>query len=224
MPPGAGKEPFERICSSCHALNVATQTKRTHAGWEGTVETMRGRGASGTEADFDRIVQYLTDNFGLGNTAAARTPAKSTPADIEWTTYGGDLGNRRYSPLDQINAGNFNKLQLAWRFKTDNFGPSPEYRFESTPLVAGGVLYTTAGTRRSVVALDAATGEILWIHSEHEGIRGQEAPRVLSGRGLAYWTNGSEARILYVTPGYRLIALDAKTGALIPVFGNARRG
>jgi quinoprotein glucose dehydrogenase len=221
LPPGAGKEPFERICSSCHALNVATQTKRTHAGWEGTVETMRGRGASGTEADFDRIVQYLTDNFGLVNAAAARAPAKSTPADTEWTTYGGDLSNRRYSPLDQINAGNFNKLQLAWRFKTNNFGPSPEYRFESTPLMAGGVLYTTAGTRRSVVALDAATGEILWSHSEHEGIRGQEAPRVLSGRGLAYWANGSEARILYVTPGYRLIALDAKTGALIPAFGNA---
>jgi quinoprotein glucose dehydrogenase len=221
LPPGAGKEPFERICSSCHALNVATQTKRTHAGWEGTVETMRGRGATGTEADFDRIVQYLTDNFGLVNSATARAPAKSTPPDTAWTTYGGDLGNTRYSPLDQINAGNFNKLQLAWKFKTNNFGPTPEYRFESTPLMAGGVLYTTAGTRRAVVALDAATGEILWSHSEHEGIRGQEAPRVLSGRGLAYWTNGSEARILYVTPGYRLIALDAKTGALITAFGKA---
>jgi hypothetical protein len=86
LPPGAGKEPFERICSSCHALNVATQTKRTHAGWEGTVETMRGRGATGTEADFDRIVQYLTDKFGLGNAAATRAPAKSTPPDTEWTT------------------------------------------------------------------------------------------------------------------------------------------
>jgi quinoprotein glucose dehydrogenase len=221
LPPGPGKEPFERICSTCHALNVATQTKRTHAGWEGTVETMRGRGASGSEADFDRIVQYLTANFGPVNAAGAQATAKPAPADTEWTTYGGDLSNRRYSPLDQINAANFNKLQPAWRFKTDNFGPSPEYRFESTPLMAGGVLYTTAGTRRAVVALDAATGEILWSHSEHEGIRGQEAPRLLSGRGLAYWTEGSEARILYVTPGYRLIALDAKTGALISAFGNA---
>jgi quinoprotein glucose dehydrogenase len=232
LPPGPGKQPFERICSSCHGLNVATQTRRTHAGWEGTVETMRGRGATGSEADFERIVQYLTNNFGPVNSAPQsvagdRAAAKQAPAagatarDTEWTTYGGDLGNRRYSPLDQINAGNFNKLKLAWRFKTDNFGPSPEYRFESTPLMAGGVLYTTAGTRRSVVALDAATGEILWTHSEHEGVRGQEAPRVLSGRGLAYWTDGSEERILYVTPGYRLIALDAKTGAAIPAFGDA---
>jgi quinoprotein glucose dehydrogenase len=163
LPAGMGKEPFERICSSCHALNIATQTRRTHAGWEGTIETMRGRGATGSEADFERIVQYLTDNFGPISAARAPAPAKenATAADTEWTTYGGDLGNRRYSPLDQINTGNFNKLHLAWRFKTDNFGPAPEYRFESTPLVAGGVLYTTAGTRRAVVALDAATGEIL---------------------------------------------------------------
>ena len=69
LPPGPGKEPFERICSSCHGLNVATQTRRTHAGWEGTVETMRGRGATGSEADFERIVQYLTNNFGPVNSA-----------------------------------------------------------------------------------------------------------------------------------------------------------
>ncbi len=86
--------------------------------------------------------------------------------------------------------------------------------------MVGGVLYATAGTRRAVVALDAATGELLWMHSENEGERGEEAPRKLSGRGLAYWSGGSESRILYVTPGYRLIALDAKTG--IPVQGFRR--
>jgi quinoprotein glucose dehydrogenase len=137
----------------------------------------------------------------------------------EWRTYGGDLGNTHYSPLDQINAGNFGKLQVAWRFKTDNLGPRPEFNFEGTPLMANGVVYSTAGTRRAVVALDAATGELLWVHGEHEGARGQAAPRQLSGRGLAYWTDGREERILYVTPGYRLIALDAKTGNLVPAFG-----
>ncbi|MGD0135441.1 MAG: PQQ-binding-like beta-propeller repeat protein, partial [Bryobacteraceae bacterium] len=138
----------------------------------------------------------------------------------EWQTYGGDLGNTHYSPLDQINAANFSKLQIAWRFKTENLGPRPEYNFEGTPLMANGVVYSTAGTRRSVVALDAATGELLWVHGEREGARASASPRQLSGRGLAYWTDGREERILYVTIGYRLVALDAKTGRPVQSFGN----
>ena len=137
----------------------------------------------------------------------------------EWTTYGADLGNTRYSPLDQITAGNFNTLEIAWHFKTDSLGPRPEYQFESTPLMAHGVVYSTAGTRRAVVALDAGTGELMWMHSEREGARGVAAPRQLSGRGLAYWSDGRDERILYVTPGYRLIALDAKTGVPVASFG-----
>ncbi len=137
----------------------------------------------------------------------------------EWRSYGGDQGHTKYSPLDQINAENFKTLEVAWRFKTDHLGPRPEFQFEGTPLMIGGVLYTTGGSRRAVAALDAATGEELWIHSEREGPRGAAAPRQLSGRGLAYWTDGKEERILYVTPGYRLVALDAKTGMPIPTFG-----
>ena len=139
----------------------------------------------------------------------------------EWTTYGGDLGNTRYAPLDQITAANFSSLEVAWRFKVDSLGPRPEFNLQSTPLMVKGVLYSTGGTRRAVVALDAATGEQLWMHSEHEGARGAAAPRQFSGRGLAYWTDGTEERILYVTPGYRLVALDAKTGMRVPGFGNA---
>ena len=137
----------------------------------------------------------------------------------EWTTYGADTGNTHYSPLDQINADNFSKLQVAWRYKTESLGPRPEYNLEATPLMAKGVVYSTAGTRRAVVALDAATGEQIWMHSEREGARGAAAPRQLSGRGLAYWTDGREERILYVTPGYRLIALNAKTGVPVASFG-----
>jgi quinoprotein glucose dehydrogenase len=138
----------------------------------------------------------------------------------QWPTYGGDLGNTRYAPLDQISAANFNNLEVAWRFRTESLGARPEFNFESTPLMVNGRLYSTAGTRRAVVALDAATGEQLWMHSEQEGKRGAAAPRQLSGRGLAYWTDGrNDERILYVTPGYRLIALDAKTGYPIPGFG-----
>ncbi|MGQ0737252.1 MAG: outer membrane protein assembly factor BamB family protein [Acidobacteriota bacterium] len=137
----------------------------------------------------------------------------------EWPTYGGDLASTRYSPLDQITPANFNSLEIAWRFKADNLGPRPEFNFQVTPLMVKGVLYFTAGTRRAAVAVDAATGEMLWMHSVNEGPRGEAAPRQLSGRGLAYWTDGKEERILYVTPGYQLYALDARTGARVPGFG-----
>ncbi|HUB81347.1 MAG TPA: pyrroloquinoline quinone-dependent dehydrogenase [Bryobacteraceae bacterium] len=139
--------------------------------------------------------------------------------DTEWPTYGADLANTRYRPLNQINASNFSSLELAWSFKTDSLGSRPEFKLEGTPLMVKGVIYATGGTRRSVVALDAGTGELLWVHGEHEGERAMAAPRQLSGRGLAYWTDGKEERVLYVTPGYRLVALDAKTGALVHSFG-----
>jgi quinoprotein glucose dehydrogenase len=153
---------------------------------------------------------------------AAPTPVigQSGAKNGEWRSYAGDGGSTRYSPLDQINATNFNKLEVAWRFKTDNLGPRPEFQYEGTPLMANGVLYATAGSRRAVVALNPATGEQLWMHSEQEGARATVAPRQLSGRGLAYWTDGREERILYVTPGYRLVALNAKTGGLAPNFGS----
>src|SRR5262245_9588375 len=154
-------------------------------------------------------------------TATQLVVAQSGARNGEWPTYGGDLGHTRYAPLDQITASNFNTLEIAWRFKTDNLGPRPEYQFEGTPLMVRGVMYSTAGSRRAVVALDAATGELMWIHSENEGLRGESAPRQLSGRGLSYWTDGKEERILYVTPGYRLVALDAKTGALVSSFGRS---
>src|SRR5262245_14760571 len=95
----------------------------------------------------------------LSSTLGAQSGAKNG----EWRSYAGDTGSTRYSPLDQINASNFNRLEIAWRFKTDNLGPRPEYQYEGTPLMVGGVLYATGGSRRAVVALDPATGEQLWI-------------------------------------------------------------
>src|SRR5881296_1261919 len=150
---------------------------------------------------------------------SGQTAGQPSTKNGEWPYYTADVKGTRYSPLDQINASNFNKLEVAWRFKTDNLGPFPEYKLEGTPLMVKGVLYTTGGTRRSVVALDAATGELRWVHSELEGARAAASPRQLSGRGVAYWSDGREERILYVTTGYRLIALDAKTGAPVRSFG-----
>ena len=103
----------------------------------------------------------------------------------EWQTYGGDLKSTRYSPLEQITADNFNRLEVAWRFKTDNLGPRPEFNLQTTPLMVNGVLYATGGTRRSVIALNPGTGELLWKYSLDEGKRGESAPRQLSGRGVA---------------------------------------
>src|SRR5437773_4532153 len=157
---------------------------------------------------------WLTIRLSAQTGAAVHSTASG-----EWPTYAGDVKGSRYSPLAQIDANNFAKLEVAWRFKTDNLGTRPEPRLEGTPLMVRGVLYATAGTRRSVVALDAATGELLWVHGEHEGERGTAAPRQLSGRGLAYWSDGREERIVYVTPGYRLIALDARTGVPVATFG-----
>lgn len=142
-----------------------------------------------------------------------------SPAGGDWTTYGGDLASRRYRPFDQIDRDNFKDLEVAWRFKTDGLGPRPEFNFQATPLMVNGVIYTAAGSRRAVVALDATTGEMLWMHREDEGKRGEAAPRRLSGRGIAYWTDGRDSRIVYVTPGYQMIALDARTGQRVPGFG-----
>jgi quinoprotein glucose dehydrogenase len=139
--------------------------------------------------------------------------------ETEWPTYAADLAGTRYRPFDQINASNFNDLEVAWRLKTDMFGNRPEYKLEGTPLMVNGVLYTTAGSRRAAIAVDAATGELLWVHGEREGKRGAAAPRQLSGRGLAYWSDGKAERILYITQGYRLVCLDAKTGVPVPSFG-----
>ncbi len=153
---------------------------------------------------------------------AASSPliAQSGAAGGEWQTYGGDLGYTRYAPLDQIDGTNFSDLEVAWRFNPANLGPFPDSNFQATPLMVDGVLYTTAGSRRNVVALDAETGEMLWVYRIDEGERGANAIRRLSGRGVAYWTDGAgDERIFLVTIGYQLVALDAATGRPVSGFG-----
>jgi quinoprotein glucose dehydrogenase len=151
----------------------------------------------------------------------AATAASNPPGKGEWTMYGADLASTRYSPLDQINKDNFANLQIAWRLNTNNLGPTPDRLYSSTPLMVNGVLYSTAGSARSVVALNPGTGQMLWMYQLDEGERGRFAPRRGAGRGVSYWSSpdDSDRRILFVTPGYRLIALDAKTGHLVETFG-----
>jgi len=158
--------------------------------------------------------------FALATAPLRAQPSSATPPDTDWPSYGGNLAYWRYQPLDQINASNFNQLQVAWQFKTENLGPRPEFVLQCTPLVIKGRLFATAGSRRDVICLDAATGEQLWFHrSPEEGPRARNAPRQLSGRGVGYWSEGDQERILYVTIGYQLVSLDAKTGLPDPNFG-----
>jgi len=170
---------------------------------------------------------FMTRRAMLASTAIALVLPKLSPAqaqssaatETEWRNYANDLAGTRYAPLDQINAGNFGKLEVAWRFPSTMLGSRPEYTWEATPLVIKGRLYSTAGARRDVICLDAANGELLWMFRKDEGERSRNAPRQYSGRGLAYWSDGQEERILFVTTGYQLVALDAKTGLPVAGFG-----
>jgi quinoprotein glucose dehydrogenase len=160
------------------------------------------------------LVMSLLLLAGAGSLRAQQGATKG-----EWRSYGGDPGNTKYSPLGQIDAKNVKELEIVWRWKADNFGPTPDYNWEVTPLMIGGVLYFTAGSRRDVVAVNAATGETLWMYRLDEGERGDRAIRK-QNRGLAWWTDGKDdARLLLITPGFQLVALDAKTGRPIPAFG-----
>ena len=166
------------------------------------------------------VAALLWISTGISGQDRAGSSRQPSTATGDWTHYTADIRGTKYSPLDQINASNFGKLEVAWRFKTDILGPRPEYKLEGTPLAINGVLYTTGGTRRSAIALDGKTGELIWAHSLREGKRAAIAPRQLSGRGLSYWSDGrGDDRILYITTGYRLVSLNAKTGSLINSFG-----
>jgi quinoprotein glucose dehydrogenase len=160
---------------------------------------------------------FITGRAGAQNSQPYGQPST---AKGDWPMYFADPSGSRYSPQDQINASNFNKLEVAWHFKTDQLGAHPEYKLEGTPLEVNGTVYTTAGSRRDVVALDAKTGELKWVYSFNEGARAAYAPRQLSGRGVSYWTDGKgDDRIIYITTGYRLVALNAHTGRPIESFG-----
>ncbi len=166
----------------------------------------------------------LTIAFAALATIAILLPgsavAQQGTNDGEWRVYGGDPGHTRYAGLDQIDASNVGDLDVVWRWTGRNFGPNPNIRSSTTPLMVDGVLYATAGMRRAVVAIDAGTGETLWTWSLREDERLSVAPRPNPGRGVGYWEDGrGNARILVVTPGYHMAALDASTGVPVAEFG-----
>lgn len=157
-------------------------------------------------------------------TAVSKGSASTQPTNLvrgnppgEWRYWGADAWSTRYSPLDQINASNFESLEQAWQWNAGTFGADEYYR--TTPLYANGRLFTVASTRRVATAIDPETGATLWMWRLDEGIRWQKAPRQFAGRGLAYWTDGTNERVIIITPGYHMALLDAKTGLPDPKFG-----
>ena len=139
--------------------------------------------------------------------------------DGEWRYIGGNAAHTRYTPLDQINAENFEDLELVWLWRGDNFGPRVDYVFRSTPLYVDGLLYTVAGYRRTVAAIDPETGETIWTYREPHTTRWERGMRNNYGKGVAYAEIDGRGVIYMSSPGYFLHALDAKTGLPLENWG-----
>jgi quinoprotein glucose dehydrogenase len=140
--------------------------------------------------------------------------------DIPWKTTHGELNANRYAPLDQINADNAKDLKIAWSWSAANFGPIAEIRSVSIPIIRHGRLFVGAGITRNVIALDAETGQQLWMWRPDEGERFNQAARKSSGQGIAYWEGeDGRRRVITVTPGYFLVSLNAATGLPDEDFG-----
>ncbi len=153
---------------------------------------------------------------GIPKRKKASANSQKTP-DGEWTTWGGDAGFTRYSPLDQINKANVATLELAWRWRALPQNSAPDANLKATPLMIGGVIYVPTGVHQ-VAALDPATGATLWIYTPDPPNMGGRS-LMISSRGLAYWTDGNEKRVFHNTLDGRLISINAKTGAADPTFG-----
>jgi len=234
-----GGEVFQSHCVRCHI--GADMTNRVHTNWLGRnadellqkiKATMPAESpGSRSDAEYVAVTAYVLNMAGIAGADALLAQSQLTQPqlaqvqivaaaakeaalpNVGWAEFNGNLAAQRYSPLDQVNAGNVGQLQIAWRWQAGMFGPSPELQNVSSPIVVDGTMYATVGTQRDVIAIDAATGQVLWLWRAKEGERFDKAPRKGSGRGVAYWRSGPVQRILSVTPGYYLVALDAATGA-----------
>jgi quinoprotein glucose dehydrogenase len=170
------------------------------------------------------VVVALAAALFVSATLGGQTGASASKGETEWRFFGSDIGATRYSPANQINASNVRDLRVAWRWSARNFGPRPTPQMQVSPLIVDGVMYTTAGVNRDVVAIDSATGQLLW-HWRPTGELTRwcdiiEPLARTSGRGVTYWSDGAgDERIFVVMNSYMLVALDAKTGRQVASFG-----
>jgi quinoprotein glucose dehydrogenase len=235
----AGRAAYARHCSICHgttmeggvagpALQGEAFTQKWRNRWQQlfdqtrrTMPVTQPGGLQGSEYENLAALMMSTNGVAPGRERLALGPFERPIPDAEWLHHRGDAGSLNYSPLAQIRADNIARVRVAWRWRSDNFGSAVWPNFEVTPLMANGVLYATAGASRSIVAIDAKTGETLWLYRLDEGKRGENAPRKGPGRGLALRREGNGDTLYSITPGYQLVALDAKTGRPLQGFGTA---
>jgi glucose dehydrogenase len=159
-----------------------------------------------------RIAAVLA--LGLGFTANSALHAQQET--VEWVTLGSDHAHTRYTPATQINANNFNQLKTAWVWDGASFEASSG---RSTPSYVNGKLYTVAGARRHVIAIDPESGETIWSYREPHTFRHEYSMRKDYGKGVAYGEVDGRGVIYIISPGYFLTALDAETGAPLQGFG-----
>ena len=237
----SGDQLFGVHCAACHAtVEIERRIRNDWSGrpasqlFERTRQTMPATApGSLADADYLQVLAYMLDVAGVARPASDLTVASlgaivlqaDAAADkgeeFPWRTIHGELNANRYSPLDQINAENAQNLEVVWRWKAGNFGPTPEIRSVSMPIMHNGRLYVGAGTTRNIVSLDAESGQILWMWRPDEGERFANAARKSSGHGVAYWEDDDgRRRIITVTPGYNLVSLNADTGLPDVEFGN----
>ncbi len=175
-------------------------------------------------ADVHRRWRYsgvlcLTAVLTVALAATSVTAQEPGTEDGEWRYQSGDAGGTRFSPLDQIDAGNFEDLEVAWVFRGDNFSPHANFTFKSTPSYIDGVLYTTAGYRRTILAIDPSSGEQLWSYREPNTVRWEQSMRAAYGKGVAHGYVDGRLIIYVITPGFFLHAIDGKTGQHLEGFG-----
>ena len=234
-----GEQIFGAYCARCHAaVEIERRIRNDWAGrtagqlFERVRQTMPAESPGRlSDADYLKTISWMLDAGGVPHDKPLRSVAAldalvlepgSRPAvpDVEWPSIHGGPHAQRYSSLDKIDADNVADLEVAWRWKSDNFGPTPEIRSVTIPIMHDGRLFLGAGQTRNIVSLDAETGQTLWMWRPDEGDRFARAPRKSSGMGVAYWRGeDGRRRVITVTPGYNLVSLNAATGLPDPDFG-----
>ena len=228
-----GAELFSIHCSGCHAP-IEIQTNWSELSEDVFLDKISktmppdAAGSLGSN-EYLEIKDYIFDLKYSDSlmkleeypiTQSFKEANKEMRSEISWKHFGGEMSAQRYSSNDQINNKNVNDLEIAWRWKSKDFGNFQEIRNVSMPIMRNGLVFIGVGSTRSIAAIDAENGETVWIWHPNEGDRFSSAARKDSGKGVAYFEDGNEKkRVIVITPGYQLVSLDADTGIADENFG-----